>query len=111
MVWGNADVMSIVCAHLDFASMQSLESTCKDMRSSMDDRHYAMVAILQWGSAFWNRALSRSTQRAFIGMRDELRRIAILDLHCIRCGSPKWGLKEFEAFWAYEAVLPSIRYS
>lgn len=102
------DLVACICAHLPFDAMERLGATCRALRHS--DAQYKLVALLQWGKAFWEAAFQRLTHHTYVGMRHELHRMHRHARLCDAHSLARWRAAEFYQFWeAEETYLKSRR--
>jgi hypothetical protein len=96
------DVLILVCARLSAREVDSVLGACADLRARATDSFYRSVAVEQWGTAFWARALTRRTLRTFVSMREELRGIYRFEQGLRAMGVDPWTAREYYAFWRFE---------
>lgn len=96
------DVWTCVCSVLPLPSVDALMSTCKHLRVQATESFYLAIAIHQWGSDFWSRALTRECPRKFMGMRDELRFLYLFERDLKKYKMLPWTAKDYHAFWDFQ---------
>jgi len=89
-----SDIWPLVCQHLRFEEIVRLQRASHAVKAATDhESFYKDVALLQWGSLFWEKAFSRFPIVGPISMRRELMCIHRLRMQCEYFDVPMWTLR------------------
>ena len=93
------ELIACIGAAAEYPTIVSLSGVCRETHVPA---LWDLVARLQWGVEFWDRALSRPTLRTFVSMRDELAQIHRLQERSRAHNIPVWNRRDYYTFWEYE---------
>lgn len=98
------DALEVVASHGTLVVIEMLAACCHNLRARLlRDELLLGVAIAWRGARFWQCALTRKTQREFLGMRRELGVLYRFETNLVRHDHPLWTFDNYLVFWRAEA--------